>query len=79
MAIPDHDGNMRSDLETHSNLSTIGFIAAVFIVGLVMVLMMIPRAGTPTSATSNPTTSPMTTPIPRDTPPVIPSTTPKQP
>ena len=41
MAIPDHDGNMRSDLERHSNLSMIGFIAAFFFVGLVGVLILV--------------------------------------
>ena len=59
MAIPDHDGNMGSEVQ-NDNLSTIGIIAAALIIGLVLLFMLVPRSDAPTSSTTNPTKAPVT-------------------
>ena len=63
MAIPDHDGNMRSGVQ-NDNLSTIGIIAAALIIGLVLLFMMVPRTDTPASTTTTPAKAPVTTTTP---------------
>ena len=62
MAILDHDGNIQGG-RSKDNLSTIGIIAAVFVIGLVMLFIMV-RADAPISSTTNTTKAPVTTTTP---------------
>ena len=69
MAIRDHDTTHR--LRENPGLSTLSFVAALVIIGLVLLYMFVPRSGDP--ITANPTKAPVTSTSP------TPATTPSRP
>ena len=70
MAIRDHDTDRRLS-ENNPGLSTLGFVAALVIIGLILLYMFVPRSGDP--ITTNPTKAPITSTSP------TPATTPSRP